>query len=106
MVFVSEESSRMHTIVLGCWTSLLADAANVGHPEIDGPGSVETGSIFELLDLHDAVSHLVRTNQSEVFKVEKVPDVGISRQARAVTNYTHGLDASLHAPHGPPRMTS
>ncbi len=35
MVFVSEESSRMHTIVLGCWTSLLADAANMGHPEID-----------------------------------------------------------------------
>lgn len=30
MVFVSEESNWMHTILLGCWTTLLADAANVG----------------------------------------------------------------------------
>lgn len=33
--FVGQASSRMHEIVLGCWTSILADAANVGHP-IDG----------------------------------------------------------------------
>jgi len=32
MVFISEESSRMHKLALGCWTSLLADAANVGLP--------------------------------------------------------------------------
>ena len=30
MVFVSEESSWMQKIVLGCWTTLLADTANVG----------------------------------------------------------------------------
>lgn len=29
--FVSEETRWMQRIVLGCWTSLLADAANVGH---------------------------------------------------------------------------
>lgn len=29
-VFVSEESSWMQKIVLGCWTTLLSDAANVG----------------------------------------------------------------------------
>ena len=26
---VSEEATRMHIIILGCWTSLLADAGNV-----------------------------------------------------------------------------
>lgn len=30
MVFVSEENSWMQKIVLGCWTTLLADAVNVG----------------------------------------------------------------------------
>lgn len=30
MVFASEESSWMQKIVLGCWTTLLTDAANVG----------------------------------------------------------------------------
>ena len=30
MAFISEESSWMQKIVLGCWTTLLADAANVG----------------------------------------------------------------------------
>ena len=31
IIFVSEESCWMQKIVLGCWTTLLADAANVGY---------------------------------------------------------------------------
>lgn len=38
MVLVSEENSWMQKIVLGCWTTLLADAANVGR----APASVPT----------------------------------------------------------------
>lgn len=37
LVFVSEENRRMHRIILGCWTSLLADAANVGNFEVQTP---------------------------------------------------------------------
>lgn len=37
-VFISEETSWMQKIVLGCWTSLLADAANVGR----APGNATT----------------------------------------------------------------
>ena len=35
MVFISEESCWMQRIVLGCWTTLLADAANVGRSAHD-----------------------------------------------------------------------
>ena len=34
---VSEESSWMEKIVLGCWTTLLADAANVGRTAVTTP---------------------------------------------------------------------
>ena len=33
-VSVSEESSWMHRIVIGCWTTLLSDAANVGRTPV------------------------------------------------------------------------
>ena len=35
ILFVSEESCWMHKVVLSCWTTLLADAANVAHSDAE-----------------------------------------------------------------------
>lgn len=49
MVFVSEETSWMQKIVLGCWTTLLADAANVGRtPDIAATALHSTAVISHL----------------------------------------------------------
>ena len=48
MVFVSEESDWMQKIVLGCWTSILADTANVGRTPAIVPAMQSTAIISPL----------------------------------------------------------